>query len=278
MVRGDAPVLGRPQPAVLGDGPEPVEHAPLGHPGDEPHERVHPPAAGQRPQPDEQHHLPHDDAQCDAPGGGRQERVEQQLQVLPAGLAVGVAPQLPVPRVLGERVAVVEDHVRLGRAELLLVVRHVAAAVRLERHERRIGAQPAADPVVDLAVGEQQPVGGLVAEDREPHHGPAHQQEREQPGDDLPRPGDAVRHPGSQQEDAERLDPDADHMADVLEVGDAVELLAQRTERPTGRGERLGGQHVGQHRRVGLHRPGCPQHVWVHAPRLRPSPRVASTA
>ena len=48
----------------------------------------------------------------------------------------------------GDRVAAVERDVGLVRAELLAVVRHVPAAVEVDRRERRVAEQPAADPVV----------------------------------------------------------------------------------------------------------------------------------
>ena len=51
-----------------------------------------------------------------------------------------------------------------------------------------------ADPVVDLAVREQEAVGRLVAEDREAGEGPTHQEERGDPPDRVPPP---VREPGS---------------------------------------------------------------------------------
>ena len=76
----------------------------------------------------------------------------------------------------GDRVAAVQREVGLVGAHLVSVVGEVDASVGEERLERRVGEQPPADVVVRPAVGEQQPVGGLVAEDVEQAVAAAHQQ------------------------------------------------------------------------------------------------------
>ena len=135
-------------------------------------------------------------------------------------------------------------------AELLLVVRHVAATVDVERNERRVGDEPAADPVVDRPVGEQQPVRRLVAQDREPSHRPAHQREGDQPAD-------GVAPPRGQHEHADGLDPQPGHVRTAFaDVRDAVELVAQLADRSTSRAQPVGGQDVVQPRRIGQHRRG----------------------
>src|SRR5258707_1764358 len=54
----------------------------------------------------------------------------------------------------------------LFRSEFVAVVSHVAAPVQVDRREGREPEQPAADPVVDGAIAEQQAVPGLVHQRR----------------------------------------------------------------------------------------------------------------
>ena len=112
-------------------------------------------------------------------------RAEQALEELPTGLAGRVAHELAAHRVVRDRVAAVEGDVGLVGPELLAVVRHVAAPVRVDRRERREAEQPAADEVVDLAVAEQQPVRGLVHQRRELRVGAAHEEERGDPDEPV---------------------------------------------------------------------------------------------
>ena len=117
-----------------------------------------------------------------AAASGDADAAEQALEQLPAGAgrsrrarACGATSRVR------DRVAAVERDVGLVGAELVAVVRHVPAPVEVDRRERREAEQPAADPVVDLAVAEQQPVRGLVHERRELRVGAAHEQERGDP-------------------------------------------------------------------------------------------------
>ena len=134
--------------------------------------------------------------------------------------------------------AVVRD-VGLVGPELLLVVGHVAAPVGLDRHERRVGNEPAADPVVDRLVREQEAVGGLVHQDREADHPPA----AHQPGE---HPADRVAPPGGEDQHADRLEPDPDHVRRVGRVGDPVQLVAELAGRAAVGAEAVGGQGVGE--------------------------------
>ena len=149
--------------AVLRDRPEPVDHAPLGHPREKPEEQVElRPTGGQEDR--EQHDLTTEDAQRVHAAGVVAQTAEQTLQVLPTTVAEQVAAQLAAHRRAGDRIAVVEVHVGFVRPELVLVVGHVTAPVQVGRRERRIAEHPAPDEVVDALVREQQTVRGLVGE------------------------------------------------------------------------------------------------------------------
>ena len=147
VVGGQAAVARRGHAPVLGDGPQPVDDPPDGHPRRQPQEQVQLGPPDQR-EGHEHQQLAGHDAQGDRAGRAAAQRPEQGLQVLPPAHAHRVPPQLAPERRPGDGVALVEVHVGLVRPELLAVVGEVRAAVGVERHERRIGEQPPPDQVV----------------------------------------------------------------------------------------------------------------------------------
>ena len=166
-------------------------------------------------------------------GLGRAHAAQQALEQLPAGLAGRVAHELAPHRRARDRVAAVQRDVGLVGAELFAVVRHVPAPVEVDRRERREAEQPASDPVVPLAVAEQQPVRGLVHQRRELRVGAAHEQEHDDPHDEV------VAHTASH-DDPDRLHAHRHDRQRVAEVRDAAQLLAER-----GRGPGVGLEPVG---------------------------------
>ena len=199
----------------------------------------------------DQRHLGDEDPDRDGAGRGALERLQQALEVLPARGATSVAPHLAAEARLGDRVAVVEVHVGLVRPELVLVVGEVPAAVPVERHEGRVGDQPATDGVVPALVREQELVRGLVAEDGEAGEGRAHEHEGR-------RVREGVTDPDGQADGDEGLQPRGDDRAGVAQVVDLAQLRSQRWHRHARGREAIRGQHVGEellrreHRRPGV--------------------------
>ena len=127
------------------------------------------------------------------------------------------------------------------------MVGEVGAAIGVEGQQRRVAEDPAADAVVGEAVGEQQPVRSLVAEDVEQGVAAAHPHERRQP-----RPPRVERRRGD--DDAVGLDDGERHGDDVAGGRDAAQLVAPRPAGDALGRQPLGRQDVGQHRRRGDHR------------------------
>ncbi len=161
--------------------------------------------------------------------GARRPRNRPRISFVPVR-ADRVAGELAAHRVALDRVAGVERDVRLVRPELLAVVRHVAAAVEVDRREHRVAEEPAADEVVDLPVAEQQPVRGLVHEDVVAADHRAHREEREHPDDRVVRP-----HRERDHADGHRVR--ADDGERVAPRRDAPELLAPLGHRLRDRGD-----------------------------------------
>ena len=162
---------------------------------------------------------------CVPAGPGDAHRAEQSLEQLPAGLPGRVADELAPEGVLGDRVAAVEGDVGLVGAEFLAVVRHVPAAVEVDRRERGVAEQPAPDPVVRLAVAEEQPVRGLVHQRRELCVRASHEQEHRDPHE-------GVVQPHREPDEPEGLDPARRHRERVAQVRDAAQLFAERGRGP----------------------------------------------
>jgi hypothetical protein len=126
-------------------------------------------------------------------------------------------------------------------------MREVRPTVGQHRLIRGVGQQPPTDAVVHPAVREQQPVGRFMGEDVETDMTTRHQHEGEQ-----------VRPPGVDprrcDHDAERLDQCAGDRDRVAGVGEMAEFATQRLRRLGSLVEAVGGQDVGEHRRIGHHR------------------------
>jgi len=246
VVGGGPTVRAGLEAAVLGDGPEPVDHAPLRHPRQPPQQGVDPPVPGGRPQHGPQEDLDADDRQRRAPEGRVPEGPEERGEVLPSRDTDGVPYEAARQRPAVTRVPAVEGQVRLVRPELLPVVGEVAAPVQADRRPRGIGHQPGADPVVDALVREEQLVGRLVHEDGEPGvHGP-HEQEGHQvrpPPVDPHRSADDERHP----------QPHRGHGHGVAGVADAAEVGTQLGARLAVLQQSLRGEDIGTGGLVGHH-------------------------
>ena len=163
--------------------------APDGQVRQHPEHRVHPP----HPAHDrgaEQHRLDQQDLpeRVAHPGVGGAEPGELLAEELEPGLAGRVAHQLAPEAGRADRVSRVQRDVGLVGPELLTVVGHVHAAVRVGRRERGVTEQPPADEIVGASVGEQQPVRRFVHERQELRVRAAHEQEREHVPDRVPPP------------------------------------------------------------------------------------------
>ena len=200
------PVGRRVHAAVLGDGPQSVDDPPDG----EERQRPRTPGRPTRPRPRSRRR-----AGRPAPrrifhsvrrtrGVGRAEAGELLAEQPEARAPGGVAHQLAPEARAADRVARVERDVGLVGAELLAVVRHVDAPVGVGRRERRVAEEPPADEVVGAAVGEQQPVRGLVHQRRELRLRAPHEQEGE-------HVADRVAPPHREADDDDRLHPHRHH-------------------------------------------------------------------
>ena len=187
---------------------------------------------------------------------GTADRAPETLGELPSGDTECIAGELAPHRVAGDRVAAVERDVGLVRPELLAVVRHVAAAVEVDRDHHRVRDEPTADEVVHGSACEQQAMGSFVHEDVEPADHRAHREEREEPDDRVVRPDRDANH-------ADRHDVQPDDVERVPYRRDLAELVAPFRDRLAGWADAAVGGRGCEQGRVRQHRCGHAPNVTV---------------
>ena len=170
----------------------------------------------------------------------------ETLEEFPARPPTDVAGEFATQRRAGDRVAAVQRNVGFVRSELLSVMRHMSAAIAIDRRESHVANQPAPHPVVELAVPEQHAVRGFVHQRGKLRVGAAHEDNGEQPHRWMVDPHGCDC-------DGDRLQPGAEHRDGVPDIWHLAKLLAQCRAGAGIRAQPLASDR-GEEARVGNHR------------------------